>query len=732
MSEGSPNLQAALALAAQGLFVFPCQSSGPNKKAPCKGVYWRSASTNDTKKIQSLWHNFPDAAPAIDLAKSNFLVVDCDKSLADGVSWLATYAAQFSDSLAVPYVDTPSTGRHLYYKNTFDPPHNNGRGRLPPKKECGIDIRGAGGFVLAPGAVFTDTTAGYTLHGNIADAPVPPGWLVELLSSYEAPPAQNQEPPSDERLKTYGQAALQELIQELKDTPEGERNNQANKIAFRAGQLVGGGCLELLSTRTALWQAAASWGIRPYDKALGPKGTIARALQDGIGQPKGPTDSIPSVELLLPQLKAETVTPRPAPPILSPITNAEIPPHILKVPGLVGEIADWITATALYPQPALSLGAALTVIGTAAGRHIAGPTRSGTHLYVVGIARTGAGKNHPLSQISTILTAVGMSQHVGPSQFISMPAVINFLMREPLSVCAMDEFGAFLKRVNNKRASGFEGAVSSVLRMAWGNSFTTMVTPEWAQLPSRKIESPAMSIFGASTAGEFYASLEGADIINGILNRFLIIEAGGKPQKQIPSIDPSKPPESIVYGVREIYSRLGGAMNKMAGTPPAYVSLAISQDAENIWNYFAEEMQAKGDVDEDAGALFARTAEIAMRLATIVTIGLGTDCIEQDIMSWARDFARWSSDKLAISAGLYIADSEHQAMANEIRRVIKRLSNGSKKVKHSDVVQALKQKYKSRDLKDVLEQMIMGGVMVVERKIPEGGGTPTFLYALTV
>ena len=56
----------------------------------------------------------------------------------------------------------------------------------------------------------------------------------------------------------------------------------------------------------------------------------------------------------------------------------------------------------------------------------------------------------------------------------------------------------------------------------------------------------------------------------------------------------------------------------------------------------------------------------------------------------------------------------------------------SKKVKHSDVVQALKQKYKSRDLKDVLEQMIMGGVMVVERKIPEGGGTPTFLYALTV
>ena len=735
----SPNLQTALSLAAQGYYVFPCQEEGPAKKAPHKGVYWRSVSTNDPKKVEALWAKHPDAVPALDLAKCNLLVIDCDKKPADGVAWLQEYASQYGGIPPGPTVATPSTGKHIYYLNPTQ--HTNSRGKLPPKKECGIDVRGNGGFVIAPGSAFTDTNQVYQLQGALSDATPPPQWLLELLAPR---PAQEQlqgpqEALPDDRLKAYGEAALNEILQELSNAAPGERNNKANELSFRAGQLVGGGCLDQLATRTALWQAAASWGIKPYDKALGPKGTIARALQDGQKKPRGPNDSTPNgVELLLPQLKTEIIQTKteivsvPTPSLPSPIINAEIPPHIIKVPGLVGEIAQWISDTALYPQPALSLGAALTIVGTAAGRHIAGPTRSGTHLYVVGIARTGAGKNHPLSQITTILTAVGMASHVGPSQFISMPAVINFLVREPLSVCPMDEFGAFLKRVNNKRASGFEGAVSSVLRMAWGNSFTTMTTPEWAQLPARKIESPAMSIFGASTAGEFYASLEGADIVNGILNRFLIIESPGRPKKQEPKIDPTKPPESIVYGVREIYSRLGGAMNKMAGTSPAYVSLAISQDADRIWSNFAEEMQAKGDTDEDAGALFARTAEIAMRLATIVTIGLGTDCIESDVMVWARDFARWSSDKLAISAGLYIADSEHQAMANEIRRVIKRLSNGSKKVKHSDVVQALKQKYKSRDLKDALEQMIMGGVVVMDRKIPEGGGTPMLFYSLTV
>jgi hypothetical protein len=138
----SRNLEAALDLARAGAFVFPCQSSGPNKKQPCRGVYWKSVSTKEEQKVRALWRLHPDAVPGIDLAKSGWLVVDCDRKPNDGVAWLTEYASRFDDALdEPPAVDTPSTGRHIYYLNSFNPPHGNGRGSLPPKKDCGIDSR---------------------------------------------------------------------------------------------------------------------------------------------------------------------------------------------------------------------------------------------------------------------------------------------------------------------------------------------------------------------------------------------------------------------------------------------------------------------------------------------------------------------------------------------------------------------------------------------------------------
>jgi hypothetical protein len=68
-----------------------------------------------------------------------------------------------------------------------------------------------------------------------------------------------------------------------------------------------------------------------------------------------------------------------------PPSSDELPETLLNPPGLVGEIAGFITNSAIYPQPALSLGAALTIVGTAAGRRPVphGPERistlSGSH-----------------------------------------------------------------------------------------------------------------------------------------------------------------------------------------------------------------------------------------------------------------------------------------------------------------------------------------------------------------
>lgn len=751
----SRNLEVALDLARAGAYVFPCKSHGPDRKQPCRGVYWKSVSTKDERNIRDLWRLHPDAVPGIDLAKTGLLVIDCDRKPSDGLAWLTEYAAQHGDALdEPPAADTPSGGRHIYYRNTFNPPHGNGRGSLPPKKECGIDVRGAGGFVIAPGAVFTDGGE-YFGHGSIFDAAPPPPWLCDVLEPRAKAPVAftiTSEPVSDARKAAYGETALTELLADLSAAPPGTRNDEANRIGFRVGQLVGGGCLSHSAALSSLEAAALSWGIRPGDKALGDKGTLARALAAGEASPRGPVDE-PShaVEILLGQdeqhdhetgeLRGGAVSggnhlSGQQNQALEAVTgvegnqpSAELPDHLSRVPGLVGQITDWITDTALYPQRGLSLGAALTIVGTAAGRHLAGPNKCGTHLYVVGLAPSGAGKNHPLTQIAVIMDAAGMRSHIGPSQFISMPAVINFLCRSPLSVCAMDEFGAFLKRINNRRASGFEGAISGLLRTAWGASFGAMATPEWAARPSETIFSPAMSIFGASTAREFYDSLEGGDVTNGVLNRFLMIETKKRPAERAPIADSSKVPASIVAGLKAIYNRPKVPMHCQSTAFPAYDTLSIAPEAERIRRELVADLHQRGDADPSLEPFLARTAENALRLATIATIGQGMMQISPDAMRWGRDFALWSTDALAAGAGLYIADSDTQAAANAVRRAIQERGGVARR---RDLLRALAHRYKTRELDDVIKGLAEAEHIVIEKLVPESGeGRPSIRYRLS-
>src|SRR5262249_9783694 len=156
------------------------------------------------------------------------------------------------------------------------------------------------------------------------------------------------------------------------------------------------------------------------------------------------------------------------------------------------------------PNRVLALGAAITLVGILIGRRIAGPTRSATHLYVVPVGLTGSGKQHLFDSVTALIKAAGAQSHIGPGEFISMPAVVNFILRKPLALCLQDEYGAFLRRITNKKASGFENAISKILRTLWATSFSAMATPEWASREMKIIQSPAISILGLSTPDEFH------------------------------------------------------------------------------------------------------------------------------------------------------------------------------------------------------------------------------------
>jgi hypothetical protein len=729
----------ALAYAQQGKPVFPCS---PKTKAPLvegdrdqdgklipgTGGFYKATCNED--QIIAWWTQWPNAWIGVPTgALSDRFIVDLDRKpgQADGlVEWEKFVAENGGIEPITRRCRTPSTGEHIYFRN-----HPGVRNVTLGKLRPGIEIKGEGGYTIVP------PSPGYLWLNDEPVRDAPPWMLDKILTPHKIPEpilAVADALISDERKRAYGEAALAEMIDEVEALQPGERSNGLNRIAFRAGQLVGGGCLSMEVARSSLESAAQSWGISSRDKALGPRGTVSRALRDGQADPKGPVDR--DTADILPFLQPQA----PEAPVVAAVSEnlklslVGIPNHLLVVPGLVGTISSWINDTARYPQPMLALGAALIVVGTAAGRHIAGPTLSGTHLYINGIAPTGAGKDHSMRQISTILFASGMQAHIGPSQFISMPSVVNFMKREPLSVCSIDEFGSYLKRINNKRASGFESSISGLLRMAWGSSFAMMTTPEWAQTPSIHIHSPAMSIFALSTPREFFESLGSGDIVNGLLNRFLLIEGDAAPKSRDPLVDPFMVPQSIIVPLANIYSRLGGAMNKMSTIKPHFTTLDISTAAKKILIDLEEDIVKRNQKNPDDAPFYVRSAEIAIRLATIVTIGQQVDCIESDVMQWARDFAMWSANAMAQSAALYISDSENQAIAKEIMRIAINnatfeKNDGWGRIKRVTVLQALKNKYKRRELEEVIKGMEEAEELQQE-KVPSKGGRPSIFFLI--
>jgi hypothetical protein len=313
-----------------------------------------------------------------------------------------------------------------------------------------------------------------------------------------------------------------------------------------------------------------------------------------------------------------------------------------------------------------------------------------------------------------------------------MPAVISFLKRSPLSLCPQDEFGAFLKRVNAKRASGFEGGVLKILRTAWGSSFTMMMTPEWAGRGAEQINAPALSLYGTSTAEEFYAALEGADRDNGVLNRFLVVSSPKRPVEREPLTDPLAVPAPIVAALKRLYLRDGLIAASLRNVPALDVEpqrLQWANDAgHDLFTAFRDEIERRSDDDPIARPFLARTVEMSLRIATIIAAGRFSETVDGRDMMIGRDLASSSAELMIAGARDYMAESENQAMAN---RIVRTLRDHGGRMTRSALLLALRHVMGARDLNSLIDQMVEAErIKMAKGQTSKAGGRPTISYLL--
>lgn len=268
----------ALSAAEHGLPVIPLSATKlPALRSPhrderpssgCRGACGRPGhgvhdATTDPAAIRALFAAAPWATGygiACGRPPHHLIGVDLDidtTGRTDSVAALQHLALQHLFTLPPTVtVLTPSGGRHIWLSGPAGAVVPNSAGRLAP----GIDIRGAGGYLVGPGSVTTHGT--YRLvpgTGTLPPAPCPSA-LLHLLTP----------PPRPHRQQTHPDDRGRGLIQFVLAADEGQRNTRLFWAACRAYEHGFGDALA-----DALTQAAISTGLPEHEA----RATIASAAR---------------------------------------------------------------------------------------------------------------------------------------------------------------------------------------------------------------------------------------------------------------------------------------------------------------------------------------------------------------------------------------------------------------------------------------------------------------------
>ena len=166
---------AALQLAQKGLAIFPCQPRG--KQPACDtGLH---AATTDIERIDRWWHAVPNLNIGIATgAVSGIFVLDIDGE--DGEGSLLKLESEHG-ALPPTIEVVTGKGRHCYFR-TGKRKISNSAGQLG----IGLDIRGDGGYVIAPPSVHPSGRPYAWSVDTTRDFAAAPDWLLTMIGTTKA------------------------------------------------------------------------------------------------------------------------------------------------------------------------------------------------------------------------------------------------------------------------------------------------------------------------------------------------------------------------------------------------------------------------------------------------------------------------------------------------------------------------------------------------------------------
>jgi hypothetical protein len=264
----------ALNLAARGFVVFPILQRSCGDWSPIMG--WQAKATADPETVREWWTLHPGARVGLLAGAANGVsVLDLDtKNGKDGIRSLA--ALGFADLVALSpvRVRTPSGGWHLYFR--YEPLLKNSAGKIG----VGIDVKTAGGYVIAPGS-YKDGKC-YRVEGAPLGSIALPSFPTALIPATEPQhdPVEVLTEPTDV-LRDWAARKVADRAAEVAQAEDGTRNSTLNNAAMYVGGLAAHGLVTEDEARAALWAAASLVGIKTREF----RGTFRSGWKAGLRKP---------------------------------------------------------------------------------------------------------------------------------------------------------------------------------------------------------------------------------------------------------------------------------------------------------------------------------------------------------------------------------------------------------------------------------------------------------------
>lgn len=546
---------------------------------------------------------------------------------------------------------------HLYYSVPADLAMLQHHAAYP-----GIDFKSSG-FVVGPGSLHASGASYEAIHGHPDDIKAAPPALMDLLKK-----------PDTHRADYHGEqldvtdAELAEMLSFVDPSCSHETWYRCGMALHHATGGTGFPIWDEWSNRSDKYPGRSALERRwhSFGKSTNPVtlGTLAHYAEDAGW--RSPVDFTPTA----------VFEDEPKNGLPFSIDGVDL----LRPPGLVGQVCQWVNTQCRYPREHLAVATTLVAMGNVCGlRYTDDLDGVSANLFAFCVAGSATGKEAVQQAHAEIHRAAGI--HVATHGAIkSEQEVIRNLIRNQAALYIIDEIGIFLQKISNAQKSGgaaYLDGVIGILMSAYSKADGFMLLTGDTKDDVRKalamelsqcrkadgenedksgamtrripqleralehidngLERPFLSLIGFTTPITFEGLVTAEQATNGFIGRSLLVTEKETNPKAKRGFKKQPMPESMRYALAGLYS--GGSYDPQNSRVEYYgekIAVRTELEAKRMLSDALDWMEEQADTHKEVTGLEAvvrRGYEIMAKISLILAAPGGVRTAEH--VRWA-------------------------------------------------------------------------------------------------